>query len=112
MNEDKNWDELMDMWWEQPETARTMFPSGLTYAVTKDDTLASLSDQWGVPWESIAEATMGVSKPEDINTWLAENGGRKLPSGYWAFMPGQEIVIPPPEEESDFEDYEEEEDAS
>ncbi len=58
--------------------------------------LKSLAGKFGVPWDSIATATMGSSDPNDINSWLENNGGKKLPSGYWAFDAGQEITIPPP----------------
>ena len=100
MSEEQNWEELAKIWREQPETAKIMFPAGLTYTIQEDDTLKNLGEKFGVSWESIAEATMGSSKPQEINNWLAENGGKKLPSGYWAFNPGQQITIPLPGEGS------------
>ncbi|MBN2495041.1 MAG: LysM peptidoglycan-binding domain-containing protein [Deltaproteobacteria bacterium] len=99
MSEEQNMEEMMKMWREQPETVRIMFPAGMGYEIQKGDTLANLGERFGIPWQTIAEATMGTSDPKAINKWLQENGGKKLPSGYWAFNEGQEIKIPPPAEE-------------
>jgi hypothetical protein len=89
-------EQMVSLWTGAPATAALLFPAGRTYAIGEGDTLAKLGEKFGVPWESIAEATMGTSDPKAINSWLAENGGKKLPSGYWAFSPGQEVRIPPP----------------
>ncbi len=95
---DTNIEEMMKIWREQPQTARLMFPAGLTYAIQKGDTLGNLGERFGIAWEKIADATMGTHKPAEINSWLEKNGGKKLKSGYWAFNDGQEVKIPAPED--------------
>lgn len=91
-----NMNEMMKMWSEQPDTAATMFPAGMTYAIQDGDTLKNLGERFGLDWEKIADATMGTHEPKSINTWLSNNGGKKLKSGWWAFSEGQEIKIPAP----------------
>jgi LysM domain-containing protein len=94
-------DQMAALWSNSPGTAAFLFPYGLSYAIGDDETLANLGEKFGIPWEAIAEATMGTSNPKEINDWLANNGGRKLPSGYWAFTPGQEIIIPAPADQAE-----------
>ncbi len=90
-------DTILNLWTTSPATAALLFPDGLPYPVGDDDSLKSLAEQFNLPWEAIAEATMGSSDGGDINSWLEENGGRKLPSGWWAFADGMQVVIPAPE---------------
>lgn len=90
-------DMMISLWTGAPQTAGLLFPDGLPYPVGDDDSLKSLAEVFNLPWETIAEATMGSSDGGDINSWLGENGGRKLPSGYWAFADGMEVIIPAPE---------------
>ena len=97
---DDNSEEMMRMWREEPATVRAMFPAGMAYNIKDGDTLANLGERFGIKWQSIAEATMSTSKPSAINSWLANNGGRKLKSGYFAFSEGQEIKIPAPADDA------------
>lgn len=95
---DEAMQQMMQMWKDQPGTARAMFPAGMAYLNQEGDSLQKLADQFGLEWEDIADATMGTHEPKEINEWLSNNGGKKLKSGYWAFSEGQQIMIPPPPE--------------
>ena len=87
---------MVGLWKDKPDLTALFFPEGLPLLVSKDDSLKSLSEKFGVAWDDIAEASMGTRNPGEINEWLEHNGGRKLKSGYWAFSDGLEMTIPPP----------------
>ena len=63
-------EEVVFMWTKQPWMAKKMYPDGLKYEIQKGDTLANLGEKFGMPWERIADATMGTSDPKEINKWL------------------------------------------
>jgi hypothetical protein len=87
---------MVKLWTGSPDMAALLFPEGLPYLVTEDESLKSLSEKFGAAWDDIAEASMGTRDPGEINDWLEHNGGRKLKSGYWAFADGLEMCIPAP----------------
>ncbi len=92
---EQNIETIVKLWTEKPAVAATQYPDGLTYSISKGDTLATLAKKFGLEWKEIASATMGTSEPNEINSWLSSNGGTKV-GKYWAFAEGQHITIPLP----------------
>lgn len=62
------------------------------------DSLESIGREYGVPWEQVAVATFGTAAPAQLGGQkaglIAQAGGVKLPSGWWALPEGFEVRVP------------------
>lgn len=58
------------------------------------DTIASLSKEYGVPWQAIANATFDTVDPVKIAEMLRDEGFGVSVSGHWLMSPGLQVKIP------------------